>query len=112
MRTNSMTTWDQRALPRGVCVRQRCGASAGGIANEAQVAMTATDAARFGDAVMRTNVCKALAFLRFSGRMPVSESVIQVEVVKDFMQNWLQSADDQALSRAVSAASAARPGGS
>ena len=88
------------------------GASAGGIANEAQVAMTATDAARFGDAVMRTNVCKALAFLRFSGRMPVSESVIQVEVVKDFMQNWLQNADDQALSRAVSAASAARPGGS
>ena len=51
--------------------------------------MTATDAARFGDAVMRTNVCKALAFLRFSGRTPVSASVIQE--VKSFTQDWLQT---------------------
>ena len=50
--------------------------------------MTATKAARFGDAGMRAKVCEALAFLRFSGRMPVSESVIQV--VKSFMQDWLQ----------------------
>jgi hypothetical protein len=65
------------------------GASAGGIANDSEVAMTATEAARFGDAVMQTAVCKALAFLRFSGRTPVSESVIQE--VKSFMQEWLQT---------------------
>jgi len=65
------------------------GASAGGIANKAQVAMTATEAARFGDAGMRATVCEALAFLRSSGRTPVSESVIQV--VKRFMQKWVQT---------------------
>ena len=64
------------------------GASAVGIANDSEVAMTATKAARFGDAGMRAKVCEALAFLRFSGRTPVSESVIQV--VKDFMRDWLQ----------------------
>jgi len=50
--------------------------------------MTATEAARFGDASLRAKVCEALAFLRFSGRTPDSESVIQV--VKDFMKDWLQ----------------------
>jgi hypothetical protein len=64
------------------------GASAGGIANDSEVAMTATEAARFGDAGMRAKICEALAILRFSGRTPVSESVIQV--VKSFMQDWLQ----------------------
>ena len=85
-------------------------ASAGGIANDSEVAMTATEAARSGDAGMRAKVCEALASLRLSGRTPVSESAIQV--VKDFMKDWLQSADDQALSRIVDAASAARPCGS
>jgi len=51
--------------------------------------MTATEAARSGDAGMRTKVCEALASLRFSGRTPVSESVIQE--VKSFMQEWLQT---------------------
>ena len=51
--------------------------------------MTATEAARSGDAGMRTEVCEALASLRFSGRTPVSESVIQE--VKSFMQEWLQT---------------------
>jgi len=66
------------------------GASAGGIANDSdsEVAMTATEAARSGDAGMRAKVCEALASLRFSGRTPVSETVIQV--VKDFMKDWLQ----------------------
>jgi len=64
------------------------GASAGGIANDSEVAITATEAARSGDAGMRANVCEALASLRFSGRTPVSESAIQV--VKDFMKDWLQ----------------------
>ena len=50
--------------------------------------MTATEAARFGDAGVCPNVCEALASLRFSGRTPVSETVIQV--VKDFMKDWLQ----------------------
>ena len=59
------------------------GASAGGIANDSEVAMTATEAARSGDAGMRAKVCEALVSLRFSGRTPVSETVIQV--VKDFM---------------------------
>ena len=61
------------------------GARAGGIANDSdsEVAMTATEAARCGDAGMRTEICEALASLRFSGRTPVSETVIQV--VKDFM---------------------------
>ena len=54
--------------------------------------MTATAAARFGHAGMRATVCEALAFLRFSGRTPVSESVIQV--VKRFMQKWLQTTRD------------------
>jgi len=40
--------------------------------------MTATEAARSGDAGMRAKVCEALASLRFSGRTPVSETVIQV----------------------------------
>ena len=64
------------------------GASAGGIANDSEVAMMATEAARSGDAGVRPNVCKALASLGFSGRTPVSESAIQV--VKDFMKDWLQ----------------------
>ena len=64
------------------------GASAGGIANDSEVAMTASEAARFGDAGVRAKVCEALASLRFSGRTPVSESAIQV--VKDFMKDWLQ----------------------
>ena len=51
--------------------------------------MTATEAARSGVAGMRTKVCEALASLRFSGRTPVSESVIQE--VKSFMQEWLQT---------------------
>ena len=51
--------------------------------------MTATEAARSGDAGMRAKVCEALASLRFSGRTPVSESAIQV--VKDFMKDWLQT---------------------
>jgi len=51
--------------------------------------MTATEAARSGDAGMRAKVCEALASLRFSGRTPVSESVIQE--VKSFMQEWLQT---------------------
>ena len=72
------------------CVSGSAGASAGGIANDSdsEVAMTATEAARFGDAGVRPNVCEALASLRFSGRTPVSESAIQV--VKDFMKDWLQ----------------------
>ena len=49
------------------------GASAGGIANDSEVAMTATEAARFGDAGVRAIVCEALASLRYSGRTPVSE---------------------------------------
>ena len=65
------------------------GASAGGIVNDSEVAMTATEAARCGDAGMRAKVCEALASLRFSGRTPVSESVIQE--VKSFMQEWLQT---------------------
>jgi len=51
--------------------------------------MTATEAARFGDAGVRATVCEALASLRFSGRTPVSETVIQV--VKDFIKDWLQT---------------------
>jgi len=51
--------------------------------------MTATEAARSGDAGMRAKVCEALASLRFSGRSPVSDSVIQE--VKSFMQEWLQT---------------------
>ena len=39
------------------------GASSGGIANDSEVAMTATEAARFGHAGMRATVCEALAFL-------------------------------------------------
>ena len=76
------------------------GASAGGIANDSdsEVAMTATEAARFGDAGVRPNVCEALASLRFSGRTPVSETVIQV--VKDFMKDWLQTTRDS-LERSV-----------
>ena len=76
------------------------GASAGGIANDSdsEVAMTATEAARSGDAGMRTEVCEALASLRFSGRTPVSETVIQV--VKDFMKDWLQTTRDS-LERSV-----------
>ena len=76
------------------CVSGSAGASAGGIANDSdsEVAMTATEAAIFGDAGMRATVCEALAFLRFSGRTPVSESVIQV--VKRFMQKWLQTTRD------------------
>ena len=94
------------------CVSGSAGASAGGIANDSdsEVAMTATEAARFGDAGVRPNVCEALAALRFSGRTPVSESAIQV--VKDVMKDWLQMTRRQALSRAVGAASAARPCGS
>ena len=83
-------------------------ASAGGILDDSKVAMTTTDAARLGDAVMRMDVCEALAFMRFSGRTPVSEPVIQV--FKRFLHRV--AGDDQALSRAVGAASAARPGGS
>jgi len=60
--------------------------------------MTATEAARFGDAGMRAKVCEALASLRFSGRTPVSETVIQV--VKDFMKDWLQTNRDS-LERSV-----------
>ena len=68
------------------CVSGSAGASAGGIANDSdsEVAMTAPEAARSGAAGMRTEVCEALASLRFSGRTPVSETVIQV--VKDFMK--------------------------
>ena len=68
------------------CLSGSAGACAGGIANDSdsEVAMTATEAARSGDAGMRTEVCEALASLRFSGRTPVSETVIQV--VKDFMK--------------------------
>ena len=51
--------------------------------------MTATEAARFGDAGVRATVCEALASLRYSGRTPVSETVIQV--VKDFIKDWLQT---------------------
>jgi len=51
--------------------------------------MTATEAARFGDAGVRATVCQALASLRYSGRTPVSETVIQV--VKDFIKDWLQT---------------------
>jgi len=51
--------------------------------------MTATEAAIFGDADICATVCEVLAFLRFSGRTPVSESVIQE--VKSFMQEWLQT---------------------
>ena len=60
--------------------------------------MTATEAARSGDAGMRAKVCEALASLRFSGRTPVSETVIQV--VKDFMKGWLQTTRDS-LERSV-----------
>ena len=82
------------------CVSGSAGASAGGIANDSdsEVAMTATEAARSGDAGMRTKVCEALASLRFSGRTPVSETVIQV--VKDFMKGWLQTTRDS-LERSV-----------
>ncbi len=52
-------------------------ASAGGILDDSEVAMAATDAARLGDAVIM-HVCESLAFMRFSGRTPVSEPVIQV----------------------------------
>ena len=57
------------------CVSGSAGASAGGIANDSdsEVAMTATEAARFGDADMCATVCEALASLRYSGRTPVSE---------------------------------------
>ena len=70
---------------REACVSGSAGASTGGIANDSdsEVAMTATEAARSGDAGMRAKVCEALVSLRFSGRTPVSETVIQV--VKDFM---------------------------
>jgi len=79
---------------RVACLSGSAGACAGGIANDSdsEVAMTATEAAIFGDAGMRATVCDALAFLRFSGRTPVSESVIQV--VKRFMQKWLQTTRD------------------
>jgi len=60
--------------------------------------MTATEAARFGDAGVRATVCEALASLRYSGRTPVSETVIQV--VKDFMKGWLQTTKDS-LERSV-----------
>ena len=72
------------------CVSGSAGASAGGIANDSdsEVAMRATKAARFGDAGVRATVCEALASLRFSGRTPVSETVIQVG--KDFIKDWLQ----------------------
>ena len=60
--------------------------------------MTATEAARSGDAGMHAKVCEALASLRFSGRTPVSETVIQV--VKDFMKDWLQTTRDS-LERSV-----------
>ena len=60
--------------------------------------MTATEAARSGDVGMRAKVCEALASLRFSGRTPVSETVIQV--VKDFMKDWLQTTRDS-LERSV-----------
>ena len=60
--------------------------------------MTATEAARPGNAGMRTQVCEALASLRLSGRTPVSETVIQV--VKDFMKDWLQTTRDS-LERSV-----------
>jgi len=95
---------------REASVSGSAGASAGGIANDSEVAMTATEAARSGDAGMRAKVCEALASLRLSGRTPVSASAIQV--VKDFLKDWLQSAADQALSPLVDAASAARPCGS
>ena len=52
------------------------GASAGGILDDSEVAMAATDAARLDNAGMRMSVCEALAFMRFSGRTPVSEPVI------------------------------------
>jgi len=88
-----MATWDAaRAASRRVCQASgSAGASAGGIANDSdsEVAMTATEAARFGDAGVRATVCEALASLRFSGRTPVSETVIQV--VKDFIKDWLQT---------------------
>jgi len=76
------------------CVSGSAGASACGIANDSdsEVAMTATEAAIFGDADICATVCEVLAFLRFSGRTPVSESVIQV--VKRFMQKWLQTTRD------------------
>ena len=47
------------------CVSGSAGASAGGIANDSdsEVAMTATEAARSGDAGMRAKVCEALASL-------------------------------------------------
>jgi len=85
---------------RVACLSGSAGASAGGIANDSdsEVAMTATEAARCGDAGMRTEICEALASLRFSGRTPVSETVIQV--VKDFMKGWLQTTRDS-LERSV-----------
>jgi len=88
------------------------GASAGGIANDSdsEVAMTASEAARSGDAGMRAKVCEALASLRFSGRTPVSETVIGDPGGQGLHAGL--AADNQGLSRAVGAASAARPCGS
>ena len=50
---------------RVACLSGSAGASAGGIANDSdsEVAMTATEAARSGDAGMRAKVCEALASL-------------------------------------------------
>ena len=59
-------------------VSDGAGARAGGIQDDSEVAMAATDAARLDNAGMRMSVCEALAFMRFSGRTPVSEPVIQV----------------------------------
>ena len=56
-------------------VSDGAGARAGGIQDDSEVAMAATDAARLDNAGMRMSVCEALAFMRFSGRTPVSESV-------------------------------------
>ena len=89
-------------------VSDGAGARAGGIQDDSEVAMAATDAARLDNAGMRMSVCEALAFMRFSGRTPVSEPVIQV--FKRFLHRV--AGDDQALFRAVGAPSGARPGGS
>jgi len=55
----------RRRRCRAACVSGSAGASAGGIANDSdsEVAMTATEAARSGDAGMRAKVCEALASL-------------------------------------------------
>ena len=76
---------------REACVSGNAGASASGIANDSdsEVAMTATEAARLGDAGGRATIYEALASLRYSGRTPVSERGIQV--VKDFIKDWLQT---------------------